>query len=453
MKKFAGVRNIMILLGDMLIIAIMAYIAVSIVGRYSEIQLEREVYNDMLPLMIIVAVILFNVNGLFSLAHKKYSEIIISLALAMINIFMIMMAISFFIREFSYSRSILLVAMFLQFIFLAIWKYLFWRIEKTSVQPHNALVIGNQEQCERIITRLENQENLRYRVKYACVECGIENWQAIAKDIDLIILCSDLKTIDNAEVIRFCHVHGKQVLIIPEFYELFCSNVDLDKIDDVPVFRPRDLKPTLEERMLKRILDVTFSLSVLLVLWPLFVIVALAVKFDSRGPIFYSQVRSGRNGTEFGIYKFRSMYQDAETVTGPVMSVENDHRITRVGRFLRATRLDELPQFINVLIGDMSVVGPRPERPFFVAQFEEEIHEYAYRHNVKPGITGLAQVYGKYNTTPRDKLIYDLIYIQKYNIITDLVIMVQTLQVLVSKHSTEGIKSKGTKTDLTKYQI
>ena len=132
-------------------------------------------------------------------------------------------------------------------------------------------------------------------------------------------------------------------------------------------------------------------------------------------------------------------WDDAEAASGPVMAGENDPRITRVGRFLRATRLDELPQFINVLKGEMSVVGPRPERPFFVRRFKQEIQEYAYRHNVKPGITGLAQVYGKYNTTAYDKLIYDLMYVQHCDIFTDLVIIIQTVRVLFQKSSTEGV--------------
>ena len=167
--------------------------------------------------------------------------------------------------------------------------------------------------------------------------------------------------------------------------------------------------------------------------------ISIAVKLDSRGPIFYQQVRTGRYEKEFKVYKFRSMRCDAEKTSGPVMAGENDPRVTRVGRFLRATRLDELPQFINGLKGEMSVVGPRPERPFFVRQFKRETQEYAYRHNVKPGITGLAQVYGKYNTTAYDKLIYDLMYVQHCDIFTDLVIIIQTVRVLFQKSSTEGV--------------
>ena len=148
----------------------------------------------------------------------------------------------------------------------------------------------------------------------------------------------------------------------------------------------------------------------------------------------------GRFGKQFKVHKFRSMRQDAEAKTGPVLAGENDPRITKFGHFMRATRLDELPQLINVLKGEMSIVGPRPERPFFVEQFIKEKPEYAYRHNVKPGITGLAQIAGKYNTTAYDKLVYDLIYIQNVSVMYDLTLMLQTLKVLITKESTEGVK-------------
>ena len=363
-KKFPGVQKLILLLGDMLIIAIAAYFAVEVVVTYSSSQVDMEVHNDMLPVMMVVLGILFNVNGLFSLTHKKYSEIFISLAVAMLDMWIIMMAISFFLREFSYSRSVLLVSIALQFILLVAWKYLFWRMENAFMQPHKALIVGNQAQCEQMITRLQALPHLHYHVKYVCNECAVEQLAAVAEDIDLVIVCADFNLREKAKIVHFCHVHGKQVFIIPDFYEVFCSSVDLDKIDDIPVFRPRDLKPTLEQCLLKRTLDIGFSLGVVFFLCPVFVIIALAVKLDSPGPVFYSQVRSGRYGKEFNIYKFRSMRQDAETLTGPVFASENDQRITWLGRFLRSTRLDELPQFINVLIGDMSVVGATARTSF-----------------------------------------------------------------------------------------
>mgnify|MGYP002613633182 FL=1 len=158
--------------------------------------------------------------------------------------------------------------------------------------------------------------------------------------------------------------------------------------------------------------------------------------------MLYSQERVGLYGKTFFVHKFCSMKQDAEAKCGPVLAAEGDPRITKFGRFMRATRLDELPQLFNVLKGEMSIVGPRPERPFFVKQFIAQKPEYDYRHNVKPGITGLAQIAGKYNTSAYDKLIYDLLYIQDVSVKTDLMIMLQTFKVLLTKSSTEGVQGK-----------
>lgn len=199
---------------------------------------------------------------------------------------------------------------------------------------------------------------------------------------------------------------------------------------------------TAEQRVLKRILDIAVAVTALIILSPVILITAVMIKLDSKGPVLYSQERVGLYGKTFFVHKFRSMKQDAEAKCGPVLAAEGDPRITKFGRFMRATRLDELPQLFNVLKGEMSIVGPRPERPFFVKQFIAQKPEYDYRHNVKPGITGLAQIAGKYNTSAYDKLIYDLLYIQDVSVKTDLMIMLQTFKVLLTKSSTEGVQGK-----------
>ena len=201
----------------------------------------------------------------------------------------------------------------------------------------------------------------------------------------------------------------------------------------------------------RRAQDILLSSLALVALSPLLLITYAAIWIDSpdANPIF-TQQRVGRNGKLFKMYKFRTMCPDAEQKLkdlmdhnekdGPVFKMKNDPRITRVGKFLRKTSIDELPQLFNVLKGEMSIVGPRPERPFFVKQFIAQKPEYDYRHNVKPGITGLAQIAGKYNTSAYDKLIYDLLYIQDVSVKTDLMIMLQTFKVLLTKSSTEGVK-------------
>lgn len=163
---------------------------------------------------------------------------------------------------------------------------------------------------------------------------------------------------------------------------------------------------------------------------------------EPKGSIFYKQARLGQNNKEFTIYKFRSMVEGAEKLTGPVLAGQNDPRITKFGHFLRKTRIDELPQFLNVLKGDMSIVGPRPEREFFIKQFEKEHNSYTYRSTVKPGITGYAQIMGKYTTTVEDKLRFDLFYIRNYSFILDIIIQFRTVIVMLDKNKSEGNKNK-----------
>ncbi|BAB07369.1 teichuronic acid biosynthesis (glycosyltransferase) [Halalkalibacterium halodurans C-125] len=174
-----------------------------------------------------------------------------------------------------------------------------------------------------------------------------------------------------------------------------------------------------------------------------FLLVAILIKLeDPKGSIIYKQERLGKDNKPFMIYKFRSMVEGAEKKTGPVLATQNDDRITKVGKFIRATRLDELPQLFNVLKGDMSLVGPRPERSFFIEQLSKEHLDYAYRNTVQPGITGYAQIMGKYSTEAEDKLRFDLYYIRNYTFWLDIVIMLKTFTVLLDKTKAEGTDSK-----------
>lgn len=453
-RRFPMSRKLILLFGDIALVVLAALLATNLVLDRSILQMNMETYSGVIPVMIVVMGVLFNVNGLFSLERKRYAEILLGLAVALFNLLIIMMAVSFFVREFSYSRGVLFLTVIFQFVFIACWKYIFWRVERSlHAEIKKVLLVGNEEECTRVLNRLKMQPQFNLEVKYICTECGQRHWENVMEEIDLAIVCSDLGLKAKADIVHYCNMHQKQALLIPDIYELFCSGAELDKIDDIPLFRPLPLAPSLEQRSLKRMMDIVLSGAALLFIWPLMLAAAMAIKIFDPGPVLYSQIRVGRHEREFKVYKFRTMRVDAEKHSGPVLAAEHDPRITKFGAFMRATRLDELPQIWNVLIGDMSIVGPRPERPFFVEQFKAEIPEYVYRHNVKPGITGLAQVFGKYNTTPYDKLVYDLMYIQKCNILFDLVIIVQTVKVLVTKSATEGVGANKKSVDLEEYRI
>ena len=196
------------------------------------------------------------------------------------------------------------------------------------------------------------------------------------------------------------------------------------------------------ELEIKRALDVFFSLLALIILSPLFLVTAIAIKADDKGPVFFRQERCTIGGKRFMIIKFRSMIVDAEKDGKSHPAGENDDRITRVGRVIRAWRIDELPQLINILKGDMSIVGPRPERVEHVEKYTEDIPEFVFRYKMRGGLTGYAQVYGKYNTSALDKLKMDLVYITGFSLLLDFQIVMETLKILFRKESTEGFSEE-----------
>jgi exopolysaccharide biosynthesis polyprenyl glycosylphosphotransferase len=223
------------------------------------------------------------------------------------------------------------------------------------------------------------------------------------------------------------------VKVLPTLYEAVIGGLPTETIQDIPLLRLNGRKPSAAYLASKRVLDVVVSLGILAITAPAVALAALAVKLTSPGPAFFRQRRVGLGGREFTIYKLRTMILDAESHTGPVLATEDDERVTPVGRFLRRTRLDEIPQLFNVLRGEMAVVGPRPERPEFVKIYLREVAGYRKRLEVKPGVTGLAQVYGGYLTSVYDKLKYDWMYVYKRSLLLDLKILWLTVGVVLAR--------------------
>ncbi len=452
-RKFPKSRKLILFLGDMTLIAIAYIIATGVVLDRDFILDNIYLYSGMLPVIMIISGLLLNINGLYSIARKRFAEVTLSIAVATLCTFILVMALSFVIHEFAYSRTVVALSFILQGVMLTILRYLGWRLEQKLHERRTVMLMGSAEECGHVYNRLRLQPQLALKLKYICTDMEQSNWRKAAENIDVIILSPEMRHRYKVAVINYCYRAGKTALLIPNTYEIFCTGAVLDKIDDIPVLRPQSLYPSLEVRTLKRLLDIAVAGIGFICALPFMVVTAIAIKILDPGPILYSQIRIGKNGKEFRVYKFRTMRVDAEKYTGPMLAQENDPRITKLGKFLRAVRLDELPQIWNVVIGDMSIVGPRPERPFFVEQFIKENPEYAYRHNVKPGITGMAQVYGKYNTTAFDKLVYDLMYIEKCDILTDLAIIIQTVKVLFTKSATEGTGIERKPLNLEKYDI
>ena len=404
-------------------------------------------HMQFLPILIVIMLVMFNVYGLFSLVRKRIADIFLNIIVAVINIYVIAMAVTFFLRSFDYSRIVLLYSGIFSLGLLFIWNYICHQWEVKKLPEFSGILFCGKEEQERLQSKISKIYGLDKAIKRVITNLddtnhtdAKANWQKETDKYDLIFIGVELDIADKEQIIRYGRNIKKQMFIVPTLYEMACKNTKLLIADDIPMQRITRLLLTTEQKILKRMLDIAVTIPAIIILLPIMIATAVAIKADSKGPVIYSQERVGLYGKSFKVYKFRSMKQDAEAKSGPVLAKEGDSRITKVGRFIRATRIDELPQLFNVLKGEMSIVGPRPERPFFVEQYIKERPEYAYRHNVKPGITGLAQIAGKYNTTAYDKLIYDLIYIQEVSVKTDLIIMLQTLKVLITKESTEGVK-------------
>ena len=306
-----------------------------------------------------------------------------------------------------------------------------------SFKPQKTLVIYDARIGAENLVSAYGMEKRFEIIGVKPVEDVLDNL-VIPDEAEVIFLCG-VHSHERNVILKECMYKDLQVYIIPRIGDVLMSGAEQMHMFHLPMLRSKRFQPLSEYRTVKRFLDIVFSGIALILFSPVMVATAIAVKMDG-GPVFYKQVRLTTNGREFRILKFRSMCVDAEKMTGAVLSSgENDPRITKVGRFIRACRIDEMPQLINIFKGDMSIVGPRPERPEIAAIYEKELPEFRLRLQAKAGLTGYAQVYGKYNTTPYDKLLMDLMYISGANLFLDLRIAIETFRILFDKESTEGL--------------
>ena len=252
------------------------------------------------------------------------------------------------------------------------------------------------------------------------------------------VLLNDLPSDMKNDILKFCFAKDKRVYFTPKISDIIVKSSDELNLFDTPVYLNRNIGMTKMQRIVKRACDLIFSILLLILTSPILLVTAIAIHAEDKGPVFFRQKRATLNGKPFWIVKFRSMIVDAEKDGRPHPAEEHDDRITKVGRIIRRTRIDELPQLFNIIKGDMSIVGPRPERLEHVEAYKKEVPEFVFREKVKGGLTGYAQVYGKYNTTALDKLKLDLIYITNYSFLMDVQIIFETVKVIFNKESTEG---------------
>ena len=258
------------------------------------------------------------------------------------------------------------------------------------------------------------------------------------KNARAVMLCGVPSSLRN-DLVKYCIDHNIEAYVRPNIGDFLIKGAKSLQLDNLPVLLCQRSSPAIWYLAVKRVMDIVLSLCALVVFSPFMLVTAIAIKCYDGGPIFYKQLRLTKDRKKFYVYKFRSMRVDAEKDGVARLAQTNDDRITPVGKIIRMLRIDEMPQLWCILNGDMTIVGPRPERPEIAAKYEEEMPEFALRLQAKAGLTGLAQVYGKYNTTPYNKLQMDLQYIGSMGLVTDVKLIFATVKILFMPESTEGV--------------
>ena len=393
-------------------------------------------YIMTIPFVTLTAFIYIDILGLLKFYRKSRRSVFSGIGKLVFMQALTTTTIAYFLQGFSFPRLVLIISPVLQLILLTLWNWFMLACRDYFTPPSNAMLIGAPQQTEAVLGKfMHSGFHKRMRIKYVFTPEEKHKFIDYLGRVNEVILCSDLSEDLKMEILMACIHIRKVVYLVPEVFEISLFNSRIIHVDDMPVFMLDRLNLSFEQRFFKRAFDILVTLIALPLLSPIFIVVALLIKISSPGKVFYSQDRVTSGGKVYKIYKFRTMYEGAEAKTGPVLSSKGDLRVTKLGNFLRRYRIDELPQLINVLKGEMSLVGPRSERPFFVEQFNKNIDGYQLRNNVKAGLTGYAQIFGKYDTSPENKLKYDVLYIKNYSLLLDIKLILQTFNAILKKGS------------------
>ena len=326
-----------------------------------------------------------------------------------------------------------------QILLSALWCYTAHHWYFRSFPPSKTIIVYDvREGMESLINQYDLERKFQVEEIIQVKEC-LENLDKL-NEVDTVFL-SGIHSHDRNIILKYCIEHNVRAYVVPRVGDVLMSGAQQVHLFHLPMLRVGRYEPTPEYLFFKRLIDLMMAGVATVILSPIMVITAIAIKAYDKGPVFYKQTRLTKDGKEFGVLKFRSMKVNAEKDgVARLSSGENDPRITPVGRIIRKCRIDELPQLLNILKGDMTIVGPRPERPSIAADYEKVMPEFHLRLQAKAGLTGYAQVYGKYNTIPYDKLLMDLMYISHPSLLEDLMIMFATVKILFMPESTEGVE-------------
>ncbi len=436
-------RIVMFVLASLVVLAQSALFAAAWYLYYRELIFEPfwNKGNWVLIAMYMLILILFSrMFGGLRVGYLKRLDDIYSLALAAICSNVVIYLQITLINRWFLSPIPILIMTLAEFCVIVVWafgsRYLFHRL----YGARKMLVIYGERRPDQLIRKMESRRDKYNICGKVHIREGEKEIRRMMKDYEAVIIW-DLPSQIRNRYLKYCFAHSIRCYVTPKISDVILAGSDRIHLFDTPLLVSRNMGLTAEQLVVKRFMDIVVSAVGIIISSPIMVICAIAVKAYDRGPVFYRQERLTKNGAPFRIFKFRSMRVNSET-QGARLASKHDSRITPVGRVLRNLHFDELPQLFNVLAGDMSIVGPRPERKVLLKEYQREIPEFYYRLKVKAGLTGYAQVYGKYNTTPYDKLKLDLYYIENYSVLLDIKLMFMTFRILFQKETSEGVEDR-----------
>ena len=442
MKDYTQYKRIIKFMSSAAIVAMEAgiygFVWVTYYNRLLEFPFWRRGNWLMIAVYAVLLIFFEQMYGGFKVGFYKKWNVIYSQILALVIVNVITYLQIALIDKRFHSLTLMGGILVTEIIVAVIWAFAFQFIYSRLFPRRHMLLVYGERPIFHLMQKISTREDKYQICNIIHYEEGVDEIMRLADQYDAIII-GDIPAHERNQLLKRCFGQGIRTYTVPKSSDIINRSSDDLNLFDTPLLLSRNEDLKIEQLFAKRMMDVVCSFLGLLISSPFFLIIAFLIKATDRGPVFYKQIRLTRNGKEFEIYKFRTMIQDAEKDGHARLASEHDDRILPVGRFLRATRLDELPQLINVLKGEMSMVGPRPERPELAAEIEKELPEFPYRLKVKAGLTGYAQIYGKYNTTAYDKLKLDLTYIRNYSFFLDLKLMIMTPKIMLMKESTEGV--------------
>lgn len=437
--EWIGLRRYATIIGDVILFNLSVLLAFYV--RFGRSVPDRNFYTYQHS-AIAISVVFLAVNfllGVYVFYNRRISDILFNTILGQFLTTLALIMITFMGRLFAFPRSVLAYSLLISVVTLGCWRVFIYYLYIHFTNSRRVAVLSFEKELPAIIENFDSAKNNKHKVTHVITGHFVENAKRVLPDVDIMYLTTSLSDDERRAIVDLVIRQGKEIFLPSTFDNLLMLNPSLMNFEDESVMGMSQFRLSPENAFMKRIFDILVSAILLVLASPFMLISALLVKLTSPGPVIYKQTRITLNQREFPIYKFRTMAANAEAKSGPQLATANDSRITPIGKYLRKFRLDELPQIFNVFKGDMSIVGPRPERPFFVSQFNEEEQHYYLRHNVRAGITGYAQVYGKYASDYHSKLKFDLLYIKRYSIFLDMKILLQTIKILFDKMSSAGV--------------